>query len=80
MTPGGLVQTDIGVTNGKIITIGSLSNDSAQETYDAMIDVFTNDTSPTKFIQILQDKPEEAKAIQKYMLDNTNNDNTNNDN
>ena len=35
MTPGGLVQTDIGVINGKIITIGSLSNDSAQETYDA---------------------------------------------
>ena len=67
MTTGGLVQTDNGVTNGKIITIGSLSNDSAQETYDAMIDVFTNDTSPTKFIQILQDKPKEAEAIQKYM-------------
>jgi hypothetical protein len=47
----------------------------SQETYDTMIDIFTNDTSPTKFIQILQDKPEEAKAIQKYMLDNTNNDN-----
>ena len=35
MTPGGLFDADIGVTNGKIITIGSLSNDSAEETYDA---------------------------------------------
>ena len=35
MTPGGLVHADIGVTNGKIITIGSLSNDSAKEKYDA---------------------------------------------
>ena len=35
MTPGGLVQADIGVINGKIITIGSLSNDIAQETYNA---------------------------------------------
>ena len=35
MTSGGLVHADIGVTNGKIITIGSLSNDSAKEKYDA---------------------------------------------
>jgi dihydroorotase len=31
MTSGGLVHADIGVTNGKIITIGSLSNDSAKK-------------------------------------------------
>ena len=35
MTPGGLFDADIGVTNGKIVVIGSLSNDSAEETYDA---------------------------------------------
>ena len=29
MTPGGLVQADIGAINGKIITIGSLPNDIA---------------------------------------------------
>ena len=34
MTPGGLFDADIGVANGKIIAIGSLLNDSAEETYD----------------------------------------------
>ena len=35
MTPGGLVQTDVGVTNGKIVRIGEISKDVEGETYDA---------------------------------------------
>ncbi len=35
MTPGGLVQTDVGVTNGKIVRIGEISKDVEGETFDA---------------------------------------------
>ena len=43
----------------------------SHETYDAMIDVFDNNGTPAKFISILKNKPKEAKAIGKIMLDNT---------
>ena len=35
MTPGGLVQTDVGVTNGKIVRIGEISKDVEGEAFDA---------------------------------------------
>lgn len=44
----------------------------SQETYDAMINVFNNNEPPAKFAEILKNKPDEAAAVGKLMLDNTN--------
>lgn len=44
----------------------------SQETYDAMINVFKNNEPPAKLAEILQNKPNEAAAVGKLMLDNTN--------
>lgn len=44
----------------------------SQETYDAMINVFNNNEPPAKFAEILKNKPNEAAAIGKLILDNTN--------
>jgi len=35
MTPGGLVEADIGIAGGKIVSIGALSGAAAAETFDA---------------------------------------------
>lgn len=35
MTPGGLVEADIGIAGGKIVSIGALSGGAAAETFDA---------------------------------------------
>ena len=35
MTPGGLIEADIGVVNGKIVAIGALSVDHAAEVFDS---------------------------------------------
>jgi len=35
MTPGGLIEADIGVAGGKIVSIGALSGAAAAETFDA---------------------------------------------
>lgn len=35
MTPGGLVKTDIGVDNGKIVRIGEIAHSEAKENYNA---------------------------------------------
>ena len=44
----------------------------SQETYDAMINVFKNNQPPGKFAEILKHKPNEAAAVGKVILDNTN--------
>lgn len=35
MTPGGLVSTDIGISNGKIARLGDIAHSDAKETFDA---------------------------------------------
>ena len=40
----------------------------SQETYDAMINVFNNNEPPSKLVDALKNKPEEAKAIGELML------------
>lgn len=44
----------------------------SQETYDAMIDVFTNNKPPSKLADILKNKPDETQGIGKLMLKYTN--------
>ena len=46
----------------------------SQETYDAMNDVFENNDPPAKFVEILKNKPKEAAALGKLILDNTSKD------
>ena len=40
----------------------------SQETYDAMINVFNNNEPPSKLVDALKNKPQEAQGIGKLML------------
>jgi hypothetical protein len=40
----------------------------SQETYDAMINVFNNNEPPSKLVDALKNKPQEAQCIGKLML------------